>query len=199
MKLRLQHLQRSFNPDDPNAMERLNQVANSIIEQIDTLTHIANEFSNFAKLPRPNEEKLNIVAIIRSVHEMFTETENCTMRLDLPSDEVWVLADKDLMIRVFNNLIKNAVQAIPADRQGEITIQVQVQNREVCIQVMDNGVGIPEELRERIFTPNFTTKTTGMGLGLAMVKQIVDSHGGRISFDTAINQGTQFEIRLPLV
>jgi two-component system, NtrC family, nitrogen regulation sensor histidine kinase NtrY len=199
MKLRLQHLQRSFNPDDPNAMERLNQVANSIIEQIDTLTHIANEFSNFAKLPRPNEEKLNIAAIIRSVHEMFTETENCTMRLDLPSDEVWVLADKDLMIRVFNNLIKNAVQAIPADRRGEITIHMQRENTEVCIRVADNGVGIPEELRERIFTPNFTTKTTGMGLGLAMVKQIVDSHGGRISFDTVTNQGTQFEIRFPLV
>jgi two-component system, NtrC family, nitrogen regulation sensor histidine kinase NtrY len=197
MKLRLQHLQRSFNPDDPNATQRLNQVANSIIEQIDTLTHIANEFSNFAKLPRPNEEKLNIVAIIRSVYEMFKETENCSFRLDLPSNEVWVMADKDLMIRVFNNLIKNAVQAIPADRQGQITIQMQSENAEVCIRVKDNGVGIPEELHERIFTPNFTTKTTGMGLGLAMVKQIVDSHGGSISFETETNNGTQFEIRLP--
>jgi two-component system, NtrC family, nitrogen regulation sensor histidine kinase NtrY len=199
MKLRLQHLQRSFNPDDPNAVERLNQVANSIIEQIDTLTHIANEFSNFAKLPRPNEEQLNIVAIIGSVAEMFRDTENCTILLNMPTDEVIVLADKDLMIRVFNNLIKNAVQAIPPDRKGEIVIDLHNENQEVIVRVADNGAGIPEELRERIFTPNFTTKTTGMGLGLAMVKQIVDSHGGRISFDTVTNQGTQFEIRLPLV
>lgn len=195
MKLRLQHLQRSFDPNDPQAQERLNHVAQSIIEQIDALTTIANEFSNFAKLPKPKEEKININAIIRSVADTFTESLNTTIETAFSQNEVFIFADKDLMIRVFNNLVKNAVQSIPDDRAGYVLIHVEVANNKVLLSIKDNGGGIPEEMKEKIFTPNFTTKSTGMGLGLAMVKQIVESHKGSIYFESS-EDGSTFFIEL---
>jgi len=195
MKLRLQHLQRSFDPKDPEAQERLNHVAQSIIEQIDALTVIANEFSNFAKLPKPKEEKINITSVISHVADTFNDSVNATVETVFIQKDVSVFADKDLMIRVFNNLVKNAVQSIPEDRKGYVLIRVEVIENRVVISVKDNGSGIPEEMKEKIFAPNFTTKSTGMGLGLAMVKQIVESHKGTIYFESS-EEGSCFFIEL---
>jgi two-component system, NtrC family, nitrogen regulation sensor histidine kinase NtrY len=197
MKLRLQHLQRSFDPQAEDATERLNHVAQSIIEQIDSLTNIANEFSNFAKLPRPKEEILDLTILLKNVVELYAETENIDIRIDSSDDINSVFADKDLMIRVFNNLIKNAIQAIPDEIEGQIHIQIAQENNAVCISIKDNGSGIPDEMRDKIFAPNFTTKTTGMGLGLAMVKQIIESHNGSISFESS-PLGTTFYVYLKL-
>ena len=198
MKLRLQHLQRSFDPSDPDSQERLNHVAQSIIEQIDALTVIANEFSNFAKLPKPKEEKININAIIRSVAETFSETLNTQIVTVFDQEEIVVFADKDLMIRLFNNLVKNAAQSIPEGQHGHIEIRVHTHNGKVTIAIQDNGSGIPSDMKEKIFAPNFTTKSTGMGLGLAMVKQIIESHKGSIYFESS-SEGTTFYIELDLV
>jgi two-component system, NtrC family, nitrogen regulation sensor histidine kinase NtrY len=107
-------------------------------------------------------------------------------------------ADREQMLRVFNNLVKNALQAIPEDKEGTITLGLIRDNDHWVASVQDNGTGIPEELRERVFVPNFTTKSAGMGLGLAMVQRIVESVGGHIWFTTETSVGTTFYLRLPM-
>ena len=108
-----------------------------------------------------------------------------------------MLADKDLMLLVFNNLIKNAIQAIPPDRKGEVEVAIKVEEQHYIISIKDNGVGIEEEKQSNIFVPYFTTKSTGTGLGLAMVKQIIENHRGKIYFTSVPNQGTTFIVELP--
>ncbi|MCE3296746.1 MAG: hypothetical protein K0R65_2460 [Crocinitomicaceae bacterium] len=197
MKLSLQHLQRIFDPNDPNSKVKLDKVIFSIIEQIDGLTVIANEFSNFAKMPKENREKLDILPIIENTVLVFSQENEVDIRLDTGCEQVIVLADKDLIIRIFNNLIKNAIQAIPENRRGAIVIRVSEKEENYLISVQDNGKGIPEEQISKIFVPNFTTKSTGTGLGLAMVKQIVELHEGRIWFETVPDKHTVFFLELP--
>lgn len=195
MKLRIQHLQRSFDPSDPDSVQRLDEVAQSIVEQIDALTVIANEFSNFAKLPKPNKDIVDLNMVIKNVVTTFEELEEVDITTSFQNVKTAVFADKDLMIRVFNNLVKNAAQAIPEERKGEIFISVRTEEGVVKVAVRDNGSGIPDEMRDKIFAPNFTTKSTGMGLGLAMVRQIIESHDGQIYFESS-ETGSTFFIEL---
>ncbi|MBL4861838.1 MAG: GHKL domain-containing protein [Crocinitomicaceae bacterium] len=198
MKLSVQQLLRTFNPEDPKSEIKLQKVANSIIEQIDALTRIANEFALFAKMPNPREEKLELVALIRGVKEVFTLEGQLTIVVNSNVEEVFVRADKDQLIRVFNNLIKNAKQSIPSDRDGRISVDIQLLGEKALITVADNGVGIEKSKLGKIFVPYFTTKSTGTGLGLAMVKQIIENHRGSIDFDTEEGVGTTFIITLPM-
>jgi nitrogen fixation/metabolism regulation signal transduction histidine kinase len=199
MKLSIQQLLRVYDPNDPNSEQKLQKVANSIIEQIDALTKIANEFSNFAKMPRPNEIGMDIIPVIENVIEVFKEEVNCSFELNKQLNVAEVFADKDQMIRTFNNLIKNSIQAIPEERQGRIVISIDQLERNVRIRISDNGTGISDDKRATIFVPYFTTKSTGTGLGLAMVKQIIDNHNGAIYFETNYPEGTTFTVELPLV
>jgi len=197
MRLSVQHLLRSYNADDPKSEEKLKRVANSIIEQIDALTNIANEFSNFAKMPLPEEEKLNIIELIRTAKQVFV-SEGVSVKVVADVEGVTVRADRNQMIRVFNNLIKNAIQATPENRSTEVTIHISRTESQVQIDVEDNGVGISAEKKNKIFTPYFTTKSTGTGLGLAMVRQIVENHHGTIDFESTEGEGTTFTIMLPI-
>lgn len=197
MKLSVQHFERSFDPNDPDAKERLERLSKSIIEQIDGLTKIANEFSNFAKMPKANEEVLNLNEVIDTCVNLFNQSENCRIVWNKNVSNPIVLADKDLLIRVFNNLLKNAVQAIPKEREGNIVIDLSHNEKKFLIAISDNGSGIPEYLKDKIFVPNFTTKSTGTGLGLAMVKQIVEQARGTVHFTTTPEIGSTFYITLP--
>lgn len=197
MKLSVQQLLRSYDPNDPDIESKLQRVAHSIIEQIDALTRIANEFSNFAKMPQPTHQRHDIVELIRGVCELFSGKPDILITLESDRDEVFANIDKDQFVRVFNNLIKNAIQAIPEDQEGRISIEITTGN-DIEIKIEDNGVGIPEEKRDKIFVPYFTTKGTGTGLGLAMVKQIIENHNGSIYFDSELNQGTTFYVHLPI-
>jgi signal transduction histidine kinase len=196
MKLRIQHFQRSFDPNADDADDRIAQFSDSLIEQIDALTNIANAFSNFAKMPKSQFEKVDLVRIVRSVVDTFSAEEHVTINAEIVVDHAYIMADKELMLRVFNNLIKNAIQAIPMHNAGIIEIQLKEEDKKVVIAVRDNGTGISEEMKDKIFVPNFTTKSTGTGLGLAMVKQIIESHDGQISFESEPGN-TVFTIRLP--
>lgn len=109
-----------------------------------------------------------------------------------------VSLDRTQWIRVITNLIKNALQAMPAQRKPKIQVQIEVQVRAVVVSIADNGVGVPVEVREKIFDPKFTTKTRGMGLGLGIVKNIIELHQGNIRYKTKTNKGTTFFITLPL-
>lgn len=199
MKLSVQQLLRTYDPNDPGSKDKLERVAGSIIEQIDALTKIANEFSNFAKMPAPSEEKVDLVSLLRNVKEVFNQNENCELEFATKLEEAFILADKDQMMRVFNNLVKNAIQAIPGDKKGRVKIMVESEGDYVRISISDNGVGIEYEKQSKIFVPYFTTKSTGTGLGLAMVKQIIENHKGRIDFESEVGKGTTFIIDLPIV
>jgi nitrogen fixation/metabolism regulation signal transduction histidine kinase len=199
MKLSVQQLLRSFDPNDEKSREKLERVANSIVEQIDALTKIANEFSTFAKMPNPSQERLDLVQTLKGVTEMFGNDENTTITFVSNIDEVFLMADKDQLIRVFNNLIKNAIQAIPSDRSGQVNIEIEKNEQDLVVSIRDNGSGIDEGERGKIFVPYFTTKSTGTGLGLAMVKQIVENHNGTIDFTSEKGVGTTFTLTLPII
>lgn len=196
MKLSVQHLMRSFDPTDEKSHEKINKVSQSLIEQIDVLTKIANEFSNFAKMPKPQFEQVDVVQIIRSSAELFKQSTAAKISNQLP-DNCFIKGDKEQLLRVFNNLIKNSLQAISDKDNGQIGIRLKIEDSLVKIAVTDNGTGISEEQKQKIFTPHFTTKSTGSGIGLAMVKQIILNHGGNIYFESEENKGTCFFIELP--
>ncbi|HIP33006.1 MAG TPA: GHKL domain-containing protein [Crocinitomicaceae bacterium] len=198
MKLSVQQLLRTYDPNDPSSGDKLKKVANSIVEQIDALTKIANEFSSFAKMPNPSQEQLDLVPLIKGVKEVFENDEAIHISVSSNTESVVIIADRNQFIRVFNNLIKNAIQAIPSEEQGQIDINILKSEEHVIITVQDNGVGIDEAKQSKIFVPYFTTKSTGTGLGLAMVKQIIENHKGQIEFDSQKNKGTVFTITLPL-
>lgn len=199
MKLSVQQLLRTYDPEDPNSRMKLERVAKSIVEQIDALTKIANEFSNFAKMPTLSMHETELISLLKNVVEVFSNREDVLIEFSSEMEIAPVLADHDQLIRVFNNLIKNAIQALSKDREGKISILVSNSNEKVIVQIQDNGMGIPEDVQSKIFVPYFTTKSTGTGLGLAMVKQIIENHQGSIDYTTELNVGTSFIIELPII
>lgn len=197
MKLNIQHLQRvvESHPEDIN--ERVKKVSKILIEQIDTLSHIATEFSNFAKLPNANLEIVNLFDILQNVTHLFQQNTDCEISLSA-SDPLLVMADREQCLRIFTNLLKNAEQSVPINRRGKIEVMAYVTETYVTVKVKDNGIGIAEEIKSKLFTPNFTTKSTGTGLGLAMVKNSVVSFNGTITFETELNEGTIFTLLFPV-
>lgn len=195
MKLSIQHLLRTFDTNDPDCKQKLDRVSTSLVEQIDGLAKIANEFSSFAKLPQPIDGHIDLLPYIRGVVDIFSK-ENLVL-LETNLNSVNVFADKDLMIRVFNNLIKNAIQAIQSIESGRVTVRVSKFNTNYWFEIIDNGTGIDSEIKDKIFVPYFTTKGKGTGLGLAMVKQIINNQRGDIKF-TSEDGETIFKFYLPV-
>jgi nitrogen fixation/metabolism regulation signal transduction histidine kinase len=198
IKLSMQLLMRAWNDNVPDMDARLKRFSQTLIMQIDTLSSIATEFSDFAQMPQPQIQQFDIIPLVQQSAALFRDQSDCEIMLETELKECIIKADPNQILRVFNNLIKNALQAIPGDRQGLIRIKVE-QSANFCkISFQDNGTGIPNEKQTRIFSPNFTTKTAGMGLGLAMVKNIIDSTSGKIWFETNPGIGTTFFVTLPL-
>jgi signal transduction histidine kinase len=198
MKLSIQHMQRLINDKSPDIETKIKKLAKTLIEQIETLSNIATEFSNFAKMPKANNEVVLIHDIIYNSVQLHRNTSDCEIIFtSVISEETKLFADKDQLVRVLNNLIKNATQAIPENRKGLINVALRKTENQILITVKDNGSGISDGVMEKIFVPNFTTKSTGMGLGLAMVKNIIESANGKIWFETKIDEGTTFYVSLP--
>ena len=200
MKLSIQHLQYAMQKADLTESRQLvKRVAITLIEQIDNLSKIAAEFSSFAKMPKAENESISLNELVASVHDLFKKRDDMDFNLYEPIDEIYVLADKSHLLSVLNNLIKNAIQAIPSSRRGVIDIRLQKKGKRAILQVIDNGKGISKEMQDKVFYPNFTTKTSGTGLGLAISKNIIESFDGKIYFETEENVGTTFTFVLPLV
>jgi two-component system, NtrC family, nitrogen regulation sensor histidine kinase NtrY len=198
MKLSMQQLERlSGNPEQAAAY--LRKAITRLIEQIDSLAQIASEFSMFANLDIKTKNDVVINEVVESVHDLFSEQKQVELSLELPKDRFHILGDKNHLIRVFNNLVINAIQAIPSDRKGQIKVSLHRKDNLSIIQISDNGGGIPPEIRDRVFEPNFTTKTSGSGLGLAICKKIIEAHDGDIRFITRDNEGTDFFVEIPMV
>ena len=194
MRLSVQNFQRKFNPDDPNIHQKVDEYTKTLIQQIDTMSSIASAFSNFAKMPAQQNETLNVVNIVKLALDIFSEDY-----ISFLADEEKIIAkfDRTQLIRVVTNLVKNAIQAIPDDREPKIMVNVKSEKDNVSIIVVDNGNGISEENKNKVFEPKFTTKTSGMGLGLAMVKNIVETYNGSITFTSDKDTGTIFKVTFP--
>jgi len=199
MKLSIQHLERAFNIDPIQAKNLINKASNTLIEQIDNLSQIADEFSSFGKLPQGQNEKVILNEVVSTIHDLFRKRDDMDIKLAVPIDEIFVFADKNHLIRILNNLVKNAIQAIPSERRGSITLDLYKDEQNAYIKVSDNGIGIPEHMYEKVFSPNFTTKSSGTGLGLAISANMIESFNGQIYFETQENVGTDFYIRIPLM
>jgi nitrogen fixation/metabolism regulation signal transduction histidine kinase len=200
MKLSVQYLKRAWDDKADDWDNRLDRFTNTLIEQIDSLSTIASAFSDFAKMPKSEYSDVDIAHSVKSAVDIFEDTShNVSINLDhYPENYFIVKTDAKQIVRVYNNLLKNAIQAIPDDRMGVIDIKIYQENNNVITTIKDNGKGIPTEMWEQIFTPNFTTKSSGMGLGLAIVKNIVVNSGGEIYFSTELNIGTTFYVKFPL-
>jgi two-component system nitrogen regulation sensor histidine kinase NtrY len=203
MKLSLQYLQKAIAERRPNAEELIGRISQTLITQIDVLSDIATSFSTFTNLPTMRPVRLDIVAVLRHCTDLFRESdgaENGELHLALPPDGTYVVfADESLLVRTFNNLLLNAKQAVPAGRLPRQAVRLEASGADkVLITIADNGAGIAEEVQDKIFRPNFTTKATGSGIGLAVAKRGIESAGGRIWFETEEDVGTTFCIELPL-
>ena len=194
MRLTVQNFQRKFNPEDENIHQKVDEYSKTLIQQIDTMSSIASAFSNFAKMPAQQNETLNVVKIVKLALDIFNEDY---IIFTSDSDEIIAKFDRTQLIRVVTNLVKNAIQAIPEDKTPKIVINVSQNNGDVLITVADNGLGVAEENKHKVFEPKFTTKTSGMGLGLAMVKNIVETYNGQVSFVSKKDKGTTFKVSFP--
>ncbi len=201
MKLSVQQLQKAWEDRSEDFDVRLKKLTNTLIEQIDRLSYIASAFSNFARLPRMKNEPVDIVRLLQDTIFLFRAQQEIIFKLPAgEGDKIIVFADKELLESVFSNLLKNAIQSVAGREEGKIEVIVSKRTEEnkVRILVRDNGEGIPEGLEERLFEPNFTTKSSGMGMGLAIVKKIVEDSGGKVWFEPNEEKGTTFFVELPL-
>lgn len=199
MKLSLQYLQRAVDSNHPKVEQLAANVSKTLVEQIDHLSKIAADFSQFANINQSKKEVFNLHEVLKSLIAIYQQNPDIELQWKPATDPVNILADKTQMNRVFNNLFSNAFEARKENQKCRLLIKENLEDGNVLIAVEDNGLGIDEEMRKKIFTPNFTTKSSGAGLGLAMCKSIVEYSGGEIYFETLANKGTTFFISLPLV
>jgi len=194
MRLSVQSFQHKFDPKDPRIHEKVDEYSKTLIQQIDTMSSIASAFSNFAKMPAQQNETLNVVKTVKLALDIFSEDY-----IVFASEEEEIIAklDRTQLVRVLTNLVKNGIQAIPEDKDPKILVSVGYEDDDIFITVADNGIGISEENKSKVFEPKFTTKSSGMGLGLAMVKNIVETYKGSITFTSEQGKGTVFKVTFP--
>lgn len=194
MRLTVQSFQRRFDVNDPEIYDKVKEFSETLIQQIDIMSSIASAFSNFAKMPTQNKEELNVVEVVKHALDIFTEDY---ISYFSKNEEIIAELDKTQLIRIVTNLVKNATQALEVIEHRKIEVSVLEEDNKVVILVADNGNGILEEDQDKIFEPRFTTKSSGMGLGLPMIKNIIETYNGTITYTTQINKGTVFKIMLP--
>ena len=196
MRLTVQSFQRKFDPDDPEVKQKMDDYSTTLIQQIDTMSSVASAFSNFASMPAQQNETLDVVKIVDLALDIFNEDY-----VTFESEEAHIITrmDRTQLIRVITNLVKNGIQAIPENQQDKsIIVSVKTENDNVVIRVKDNGIGIDQAHIAHIFEPKFTTKTSGMGLGLGIIKNIIENYKGTITFESELGKGTVFTVSLPL-
>ncbi len=194
MRLTIQTFERQYSNGENFTKERIKDFSDSLIQQIDTMSSIATAFSDFAEMPEPKKEKLNIVEVIELAVDIF---EKDKISFKSSSKIIEAHFDRTQLIRVITNLLKNAFQAIPEGRTANINLDVSEHDGLIKISISDNGYGISKSDMKKIFEPSFTTKTSGMGLGLSMIKNILNAYNGDITFTSKSNIGTTFNVTFP--
>ncbi len=198
MKLSIQYLQKAINTNQPNVKELTSSVANTLVEQIDHLSKIAADFSQFANIGNRHIETFDLHNVLDNLKELYSSDPKVKLEWKKMQKPLFIRTDRTHMNRLFTNLLTNAIDACVVSGDCKIEIIEKRKNNNALIEIRDNGEGIPEEMQEKIFTPNFTTKSSGTGLGLAMCKSIVEQAGGDIWFETVHGKGTSFFVTLPL-
>jgi nitrogen fixation/metabolism regulation signal transduction histidine kinase len=200
MKLTLQHLLRLEKEGKLEDAGKLKKSLETMIHQVDALNGIASSFSTFAKMPLPNNELMNFKEVLLRVLELFKTDKRMELEFkdDSFTDQISILGDDKLFGRVISNLIINGMQAVEPGKKPHIRIWLWLTDWDVFLEISDNGKGIPVELRDKIFIPNFSTKSQGSGLGLAIAKSGVETAGGKIWFETEVGKGTTFFLTFPL-
>lgn len=198
MKLSIQHLQRAFANNDQNIGDKIKRTSELLIAQIDVLSELANEFSSFAKMPAPSYELIDVKKTLSQLVDLYSQGTSNQIILKC-HHESYIQFDPGYFNRAVSNLIKNAIQAIPDNETGVIKIEVVEGNDFIRVYVSDNGTGMTQEQTDKIFVPYFSTKISGMGLGLPIVKNMIESGGGTITFVTKEGEGTEFCISLPKI
>ena len=199
MQLLTQRLLLLNSDDVEDYKQSVQSLSKALLQGIESITNTTNALSNFAKTPILPLETINIVDRVRYTVDLFRNNEeNVVLSFTTTIDEANVLVDREMIGHVFNNLLKNAIQAIPNNQEGEISVKIFHDSSNVMISVIDNGIGIPEENKDKLFNVNFTTKTKGMGLGLIVVKKVIDQAKGRIDFHSIVGEGSTFVVTLPL-
>ena len=197
MRLTVQSFQRKFDANDPDLKQKINDYSETLIQQIDTMSSVASAFSNFASMPAQQNETLNVVDVVELTMDIFNEDY---IVFEAEEAEIISKIDRTQLIRIITNLVKNAIQSIP-DLQENKAIFVSIKKAEntVLITVRDNGIGIAVQDFNRIFEPKFTTKSSGMGLGLGIIKNIIENYNGTITFESEKGKGTTFLVSLPII
>jgi two-component system, NtrC family, nitrogen regulation sensor histidine kinase NtrY len=203
MKLVVQHVEMLRAQNDPNLEKYAVRSHKVLLEQIGNLERIVDEFHNFARMPqKAHNEQFSLNDLVQNVADLFAqkteENAHVDVTLTLPKERFLVYADRILLTGAFNNLVRNAIQAIPKDYKGMIHIKLYRENNTAIVRISDNGTGIPIDIQDKIFSPNFTTKTYGNGIGLLITKNIIQSVNGKIYFETVENMGTDFFIELEI-
>ena len=194
MRLTIQSFEHRFDPEDPDIKDKMNDFSKLLIQQIDTMSEVAEAFSDFATLPKPNIKECDLVEVTEMAVNIFQRD-----RIVFQSDQASIFhkLDRTQWIRVMTNLIQNALQSVSKKKTPLIGVQLVSESNQTRITITDNGNGISPELKDKIFEPKFTTKTSGMGLGLGIVKNIIENHKGCISYISTPKRGTTFTILLP--
>jgi nitrogen fixation/metabolism regulation signal transduction histidine kinase len=194
MRLTIQSFQHQYDPNDPDNKKKLNDFSTLLIQQIDTMSEVAEAFSNFATLPKPKMKECDLVEVTQMAVNIFDQ-EHIVFYSDRAHSYHYL--DRTQWIRVITNLVQNALQSVPKGRTPQIGVQLTTEPNQTLLSIMDNGNGIPKEIEDKVFEPKFTTKTSGMGLGLGIVKNIIKSHEGTIRYVSKKGKGTTFIISLP--
>ena len=194
MRLSVQSFLRKFDPEDKDIHKKVEEYSNTLIQQIDTMSKIAEAFSSFAKMPAQKLEPLDLVKVVEHALDIFTDV---FISFSSAKETLEADFDRDQLNRIVTNLVKNAIQSIPENKMPKIEVNLFEENSRIHIKVKDNGSGIEESIREKIFEPKFTTKTSGMGLGLPMVKSIIEAYDGNITYETILGEGSLFEVSFP--
>ena len=199
MKLTLQQLQRTLRRDDPNSLEKMSKAMHSIIEQIDNIGHIAQSFSDIANMPLPVSELFEITSVLYSSSELYANDSAILLIRSIEPGPIYIKGDRQQFGACITNLIINGIQSVPDFRKVEIDIRLYRKDENVLIEISDNGSGIPREIGNRVFLPNFTTKEGGSGFGLALAKRIIEHAGGSIWFETEEGFGSTFYLSVPTI
>ncbi len=195
MRLAVQHLRMVFKEGAADFDKILDEVTRTVLNQIDTLSRIASEFSHFARMPRAQLMQCDVNEIVRECVQLFDRVDAVRFRFDAVPGLPLVLADKDELRRAFINILRNAIQAMPEG--GDISLATRLVDTEVEVTIHDTGPGIPEEIRKRLFQQNLSTKPEGMGLGLTLVRKTMQEFGGSIRIESQPGEGTLVILRLP--
>ncbi len=197
MRLTVQNFQRKFDGSDPDLKQKLKDYSETLIQQIDTMSSVASAFSQFASMPAQQNETLNVVEVVELALDIFNEDD---VSFESNEEEIISKMDRTQLIRIITNLVKNAIQAIPENQEKKlVSVSVKRLDNNVLIAVKDNGTGIESHNTGRIFEPKFTTKNSGMGLGLGIIKNIIENYRGTITFETEYGSGTIFTVSLPII